>query len=98
MDVNSLFHSNLEQFSKSGLKNADLRSFGNVPVLSDRLLIRVTTGAMTSTQYGRNVDRTGSERQVDFGEFKIKLLISAVATGSNKEKKQVQADQKNKMD
>ena len=29
---------------------------------------------------------TGSERQVDFGELKIKFLISAVVSGSNEEK------------
>ena len=73
-------------FFKSGLTNADLRSFGNIPVLSDRLTIRVTTGTMTSTQYGRSLDGTGSARQVDFGELKIKFLISAVVAGSNEEK------------
>ena len=41
---------------------------------------------MTSTQYGRSLDGMGSERQVDFGELKIKFLISAVVTGSNEEK------------
>ena len=38
---------------------------------------------MTSAQYGRSLDGTGSERQVNFGELKIKFLISAVLTGSN---------------
>ena len=71
---------------KIGLKNADLRSFGNIPVLSDRLVIRETSGTMTSTQSGRSFDGTGSERQVDFGEIKIKFLISAVVTSSNEEK------------
>ena len=55
-------------------------------MLSDRLIIREITGTMTSTQYGRSFDGTESERQVDFGEFKIKFLISAVVTGSNEEK------------
>ena len=41
---------------------------------------------MTSTQYGRSLDGTGLERQVDFGELKIKFLISAVVTGSNEKK------------
>ena len=41
---------------------------------------------MTSTQHGRNLDGTGSERQVDFNELKIQFLISAVAAGSNHEK------------
>ena len=41
---------------------------------------------MTLTQYRRRLDKTGSERQVDFGELKIKFLISAVVTGSNEEK------------
>ena len=41
---------------------------------------------MTSTQYGRSLDETGSERQVDLGDLKIKFLISAVVTGSNEEK------------
>ena len=53
----------LSSFFKSGLTNADLRSFGNIPVPSDRLIIRVTTGAMTSTQYGRSLDWMGSEGQ-----------------------------------
>ena len=37
-------------------------------------------------QHGRSVDGTGSERQVDFGELKIKFLISAVVTGLNEVK------------
>ena len=41
---------------------------------------------MTSIQYGRSLDGTGSERQVDFGELKIKFLIYAVVTGSHEEK------------
>ena len=41
---------------------------------------------MTSTQYGRSLDGTGSERQVDFGELKIKFLISVVVTGSKEGK------------
>ena len=41
---------------------------------------------MTSTQYGRSLDGTGSERQVGFGKLKVKFLISAEVTGSNKEK------------
>ena len=45
-----------EVFLKRDLTNADLRSFGNIPVLSDRLIMRETTGTMTSTQYGRNLD------------------------------------------
>ena len=73
-------------FLKKDLKNADLRSFGNIIVLSDRLLIRETTGTITSTQYGSSLDGSRSERQVDFGELKIKFLISAVFTGSNEEK------------
>ena len=73
-------------FFNSGLTNADLRSFGNIPVLSDRLIILVTTGTKTLTQYGRSLDRTGSERQVEFGELNIKCIIFAVFTGSNKEK------------
>ena len=68
-----------------GLRNADLRSFGNIPVLSDKLIIRETTGTMTSTQYGKSLDGTGSERQVEFGELKIKFLISAEVTDLNKE-------------
>ena len=46
---------------KSGLTNADLRSFGNTPVLSDRLIIRVTTGTMKSIQCGRSLDEMGSQ-------------------------------------
>ena len=52
---------------------------------------------MTSTQYRRSLDETGSEKQIDFGELKIKFLISAVVTGSNEEK-QVLADQERNMD
>ena len=86
MNDNSLFHSNLEYFFKSGLTNVDLRSFRNISVLSDRIIIRITTGAMTSTQYGRSLGGRRSERQVDFGELKIKFLISAIVIGSNEEK------------
>ena len=73
-------------FFKRGLTNTDLRSFGNIPVLSERLIVREITGTKTSTQYGSSLDGTGSERQVDFGELEIKFLISAVVTGSNEEK------------
>ena len=41
---------------------------------------------MMSIQYGRSLDGTGSERQVDFSELKIKFKISTVVTGSNEEK------------
>ena len=34
---------------------------------------------MTSTQYGRSLDGTGSERQVEYGELKIK--ISNICSG-----------------
>ena len=44
-------------FFKRGLINADL-SFGNIPVLSVRLITRETSGTMASTQYGRNLDET----------------------------------------
>ena len=57
-------------FFKIGLTNADLSSFGNIPVLSDRLIIRETTGTMTPTKYGRSLDGMRSERQADFGELK----------------------------
>ena len=73
-------------FFKRRLTHADLRSFGNILVLSDRLIIRETTGTMTSTQYGRSLDGTESERQVNFGILKIKFLISAVITDLNEEK------------
>ena len=36
-------------FLKRSLTNADLRSFGNIPVLSNRLVIRETTGTLTLT-------------------------------------------------
>ena len=38
---------------------------------------------MTSAQYEKSADGIRSQRQVDFGELKIKFLISAVVTGSN---------------
>ena len=80
------FKSRVVFFFKRGVTNADLRSFGKIPVPSDRLIIRETTGTMTSTQYEKSLDRRGSERQVDFGELKIKFLIFAVVTSSNEEK------------
>ena len=33
-----------------------------MPVLSDRLIIHETTETMTSTQYGKSLDETESER------------------------------------
>ena len=87
MNANSSCHLNLDKFFWSGLTNADLRSFRNIPVLSDRLFLRETTGTMTSTQYRRSLDRTGSVKQLEFGELKLKFLISTVVTGTNKEKK-----------
>ena len=51
---------------------------------------------MTSTKYGRSLNGTESERQVDFGELKIKFLIPAVVNSSNEKK--VQVDQEKKMD
>ena len=75
-----------EVFFKRGLTHADLRSYGNIPVLSNRLIIRETTGTMASTQYGRSLNGKRSERQVNSGELKIKFLISAMVTGSNEEK------------
>ena len=81
---------------KRGSTNADLRSFENIPVLSDRLIIRETTETMKSTQFGRSLDGTESERQVDFGELKIKLLISAVVTGSDEEKNKCRLIRKGK--
>ena len=74
-----------------------LRSFENIPVLSDRLIIRETTGTITSTLYGRSLYETGSERQVDFAELKIKFLIFAVFTGSNKEKNRCRLIRKRKL-
>ena len=50
---------------------------------------------MTSTQYGRSLDRVGLERQIGFGELKNKFLIFAEVTGSH-EVKAVQADQERK--
>ena len=44
----------------SGLTNAELRLFLNIPILSDRLIICVKTGTMTSTQYGRSLDGNGT--------------------------------------
>ena len=51
-------------FFKKCLINADIRSFGNISVLSDRLIIRETTETMTSTQYGRSLEGTGSSDPV----------------------------------
>ena len=41
---------------------------------------------MTSIQYRRSLNGMRLEMQVDFGELKIKFLISAVVTCSNEEK------------
>ena len=51
---------------------------------------------MTSLQYGRSLDGTGSERQVDFGELKIKFLISAVVAASNEKKNRCKLIRKGK--
>ena len=80
------FDSRIVFFLKKGSTHADLRSSGNLPVLSDRFIISEITRTMTSIQYGRSLDGTGSERQVDFSELKIKFKISTVVTGSNEEK------------
>ena len=85
-DINIIWKEYRVIFLKISLTNAALRSFWNIPVLSNRLVIRETTGTLTLTQYGRSLDRTGSERQVDFGGVKIELLISAVVSGLNEEK------------
>ena len=59
---------NLEQFFKIDVTNADLRSFGNISFLSNRLIICETTGTITSIQYERSLNGTRSERQVDFDD------------------------------
>ena len=70
-------------FFKSGFTTAYLNSFGNIPELRDRFTMRVITGTITSIHRGNRLDDRGSDEQVDFGDDKIKCLISSTDTGWN---------------
>ena len=72
-------------FFKSGFTTAYLNSFGNLPELRDRFTMRVITGAVASTHRGKRWDGTGSDEEVDFGDDKIKSLISSIDAGWNNE-------------
>ena len=65
-------------FFKSGFTTAYLNSFGNLPELRDRFTMRVITGAVASIHRGKRLVGTGSDEQVDFGDDKIKCLISSI--------------------
>ena len=43
--------------------------------------MRVITGAVASIHRGKKLDGTESDEQVDFGDDKIKCLISSVYAG-----------------
>ena len=43
--------------------------------------MRVITGAVASIHRGKRLDGTGSDEQVDFGDDKIKCLISSIDAG-----------------
>ena len=47
--------------------------------------MRVITGAITSIHRGNRLDGTGSDGLVDFGDDKIKCLISSTDAGWNNE-------------
>ena len=68
-------------FFKSGFTAVYLKSFGNIPELRDRFSMWVITGAVTSTHSGNRLDDTGSDEPVDFGDDKIKRLISSTDAG-----------------
>ena len=68
-------------FFKSGFTTAHLNSFGNLPELRNRFTMRVITGAVASIHRGKRLDGTGSDEQVDFGDDKIKCLISSIDAG-----------------
>ena len=53
--------------------------------LRDRFTMRATTGAITSIHRGNILDGRGSDEQVDFGDNKIKCLISSTDAGRNNE-------------
>ena len=68
-------------FFKNSFTTADLNSFGNIPKLRDRFIMRVSTGAISSTNRGNRLDGRGSDEHVDFGDDKIKCLISSTDAG-----------------
>ena len=72
-------------FFKSGFTTANFNSFGNIPQLRDRYTMWVITGAITSIHRGNRLDGRGSDEQVDFGDYKIKCLISSTDAGWNNE-------------
>ena len=61
--------------------NSMFNFFLNIPELRDRYTRRVITGAMTLTHRGTRLDGTRSDKQVDFGDDKIKCLISSIDAG-----------------
>ena len=68
-------------FFNSGFTAAYLNSFGNIPELRNRFTMRIITGVITSICRGNRLDGTGSVEQVDFGDYKIKCLISSTGAG-----------------
>ena len=47
--------------------------------------MRIITGAITSIHRGNRLDSRGSDKQVDFGDDKIKCVISSTDAGWNNE-------------
>ena len=66
------------------LKNT-VNSLGKIPELRDRFTVQVINGVITLIQWGKRLD--GSDEQVDFGDDKIKCLISLADAGSKIENK-----------
>ena len=67
--------------SKSDYTTANFNSFGNIPEPRDRFTMRIITGAITSINRGIRLDDRGSDEQVNFGDDKIKSLISSTDAG-----------------
>ena len=70
-------------FFKSGFTTTYLNSFGNIPELRDRFTMRVIAGAITSIHISNRLDGRGSDELVDFGDNKIKCLISSTDAGAS---------------
>ena len=60
-------------FFKSGFTTADFNSLGKITEL--------IMGAITSIQKGKRFDGRRSDKQADFGDYKIRCLISSTDAG-----------------
>ena len=59
-------------FFKSDFITADLNSLRKIPQLRDRFIMRVIMGAITLKQSGKRLDGRGSDKQVNFSDYKIR--------------------------